>query len=72
MGRRYIGKMSADTIVALSTPPGVAALAVIRLSGPESGAIVDRLVTTPMGRTAPATPFTGRWHARVGPSTTWW
>jgi tRNA modification GTPase len=40
--------MSTDTIVALSTPPGVAALAVIRLSGPESRAIIDQLVTTPV------------------------
>ena len=37
--------MITDTIVALSTPPGVAALAVIRLSGPESHAIVERLGT---------------------------
>jgi tRNA modification GTPase len=37
--------MTSDTIVALSTPPGVAALAVIRLSGPESHAIIGRLVT---------------------------
>ena len=37
--------MTSDTIVALSTPPGVAALAVIRLSGPESHAILERLVT---------------------------
>src|SRR5476649_248809 len=37
--------MTTDTIVALSTASGVAALAVIRLSGPESRAIVDRLVT---------------------------
>jgi tRNA modification GTPase len=37
--------MISDTIVALSTPPGVAALAVIRLSGPESHAIIARLVT---------------------------
>jgi tRNA modification GTPase len=36
--------MTTDTIVALSTPSGVAALAVIRLSGPESRAIIDRLV----------------------------
>src|SRR5277367_427700 len=36
--------MTTDTIVALSTPPGVAALAVIRLSGPESRAIVDQFV----------------------------
>ena len=40
--------MTSDTIVALSTPAGVAALAVIRLSGPESRAIIDRLVTTPV------------------------
>jgi len=33
-----------DTIVALSTPPGVAALAMIRLSGPESRAIVEKLL----------------------------
>jgi len=37
--------MTTDTIVALSTPPGVAALAVIRLSGPESRAIIGQLVT---------------------------
>jgi tRNA modification GTPase len=38
-------QMTTDTIVALSTPPGVAALAVIRLSGPESRAILEQLVT---------------------------
>jgi len=38
--------MTSDTIVALSTPTGVAALAVIRLSGRESRAIIDQLVTT--------------------------
>ena len=37
--------MTTNTIVALSTPPGVAALAVIRLSGPESRAILNQLVT---------------------------
>jgi len=37
--------MTPDTIIALSTPPGIAALAVIRLSGPESRAILDQLVT---------------------------
>lgn len=36
--------MTSDTIIALSTPPGIAALAVVRLSGPESRAIVDQLV----------------------------
>lgn len=36
--------MTTDTIVALSTPPGVAALAVIRLSGLESRAIIERLL----------------------------
>jgi tRNA modification GTPase len=37
--------MSSETIIALSTPPGVAALAVVRLSGPDSRAILDQLVT---------------------------
>lgn len=32
-----------DTIVALATPPGVGALGIIRLSGPEAVEIVDRL-----------------------------
>jgi tRNA modification GTPase len=36
--------MSSETIVALSTPPGTAALAVLRLSGPGSREIVDSLV----------------------------
>ena len=36
--------MTADTIIALSTPPGTAALAVLRLSGPASRAIVDQLI----------------------------
>ena len=35
-----------DTIIALSTPPGTAALAVLRLSGPASRAIVEQLVAT--------------------------
>jgi tRNA modification GTPase len=38
--------MTTETIIALSTPPGVAALAVIRLSGPESRTIIGQLVTT--------------------------
>ena len=37
--------MASDTIIALSTPPGVAALAVIRLSGPESRAIIGSLAS---------------------------
>ena len=32
-----------DTIVALATPPGIGAIAVIRLSGPEAIAIIDRV-----------------------------
>jgi tRNA modification GTPase len=36
--------MASDTIIALSTPPGVAALATIRLSGPESRAVVGGLL----------------------------
>jgi len=39
---------TADTIVALSTPPGVAALAVLRLSGSESRGIVGQLLATKM------------------------
>ncbi len=37
--------MTTDTIVALSTPPGTAALAVIRLSGPDSLAIIGQLIS---------------------------
>jgi tRNA modification GTPase len=40
--------MSGETIVAVSTPPGVAALAVLRLSGPESRRIVDELAAQPV------------------------
>ena len=40
--------MTTDTIVALSTPPGIAALGVIRHSGPASRAIVDQLVAAPV------------------------
>jgi tRNA modification GTPase len=36
--------MQADTIIALGTPPGVGALAVIRLSGPDSRAVVQPLL----------------------------
>jgi tRNA modification GTPase len=36
--------MNGETIIALSTPPGVAALGLIRLSGPDSRAIVEGLV----------------------------
>ncbi|HOA39437.1 MAG TPA: hypothetical protein PKJ36_13595, partial [Flavihumibacter sp.] len=32
-----------DTIVALATPPGVGAIGVLRLSGPQAIAIVDGL-----------------------------
>ncbi len=37
--------MTSDTIIALSTPPGVGAIAVLRLSGPASRGIVDTLVS---------------------------
>jgi tRNA modification GTPase len=40
--------MTTETIVALSTPPGVAALAVIRLSGPEARATAERLLSAPV------------------------
>ncbi len=38
---------SADTIIALSTPPGVSALAVIRLSGPDAVAYTNALLASP-------------------------
>jgi tRNA modification GTPase len=38
--------MTTDTIIALSTPPGVGALAVIRLSGPASCGIMNSLLAT--------------------------
>lgn len=37
-----------STIVALSTPPGRSAVAVIRLSGPESGQALDSLIASPL------------------------
>jgi tRNA modification GTPase len=41
--------MQADTIIALSTPPGVGALAVIRLSGPGSREVVEPLLVEKIG-----------------------
>src|ERR1700761_9585186 len=40
-----LGKLAgwADTIVALATPPGIGAIGVIRVSGPEAFTIVGRL-----------------------------
>src|SRR5882757_385185 len=40
-----LGKLTGwdDTIIALATPPGIGAIGVIRLSGPTSWTIVDRL-----------------------------
>lgn len=35
--------MEADTIVSLATPPGLGAIAVVRLSGPDANAILERL-----------------------------
>jgi len=42
-----LGKLAgwADTIVALATPPGIGAIGVIRVSGPEAFSIVSRLFT---------------------------
>lgn len=37
-----------STIVALSTPPGIGAIAVLRLSGPESRALVEPLLDRPI------------------------
>ena len=38
-----------DTIAALSTPPGEGGIGIVRLSGPESVAIADRIFTSPDG-----------------------
>lgn len=47
--------MDVDTIVALSTPPGVGAIALVRLSGPEAAAILRRVApdTGPLGPRRP-------------------
>jgi tRNA modification GTPase len=37
--------MTDETIIALSTPPGIGAIAVIRLSGPASRSVIDALVS---------------------------
>jgi tRNA modification GTPase len=37
--------MTDETIIALSTPPGIGAIAVIRLSGPASRSLIDALVS---------------------------
>jgi len=50
--------MIPDTIIALSTPPGVAALAIIRLSGPQSREIVSQLLPK-----AEWTPGKAMYHA---------
>ncbi|MDD5261758.1 MAG: tRNA uridine-5-carboxymethylaminomethyl(34) synthesis GTPase MnmE [Methylacidiphilales bacterium] len=39
--------MANDTIIALSTPPGPAALALLRLSGPQSHAIIQNHINSP-------------------------
>jgi tRNA modification GTPase len=40
----------ADTIAAVSTPPGVGGIGVIRISGPEAAAIARRVFVSPTGR----------------------
>ncbi|MDE1170852.1 MAG: tRNA uridine-5-carboxymethylaminomethyl(34) synthesis GTPase MnmE [Verrucomicrobium sp.] len=40
--------MDAPTIIALATPPGAGALALLRLSGPEATALTDRLLRRPV------------------------
>jgi tRNA modification GTPase len=51
-----------DTIAAISTPHGVGAIAVVRLSGPESVAIADRLFAggASLREASPRTAHTGR------------
>src|SRR5262245_23838589 len=49
---------TADTIVAIATPPGRGGLGVVRVSGPEAARIAGELI----GRTAPLAPR----HATFG------
>lgn len=53
--------LAGDTIVALATPPGVGALAIVRMSGPGAVAVADRLFRG--GAALAATPAR---QARVG------
>lgn len=48
-----------DTIAALSTPVGESGIAVIRISGQESFAVLDRVLRQPSAR-----PFEGAWEHR--------
>jgi tRNA modification GTPase len=57
--------MPAETIAALSTPPGTAALAVIRMSGPDSRAIIDRLTAEVPWRPGHAVYRTLRHHGQT-------
>ncbi len=45
-----------DTIVSLSTPPGVGALAVVRLSGSDAGAVLSALLESSVGLPEVRTP----------------
>ncbi len=56
-----------DTIVALATPPGAGAIAVIRLAGPEALALADRLfVGRSLSRQASHTAHFGRIEDETG------
>lgn len=48
--------MDVDTIVSLSTAPGVGAIAVVRLSGPEASSILGRLMTGGAALPGPRSP----------------
>ncbi len=45
--KKYRGPLEVDTIAAVSTPPGVGALAVVRISGPQATDVLHRLSPTP-------------------------
>lgn len=56
--------ISADTIAAISTPPGISAIAVVRMSGPDAFAIAARVFKP---RRAGDSPERARpWSAKVG------
>lgn len=44
-----------DTIVAISTPPGVSGIGIVRLTGPEALAVADRVFSPADSRKVPAT-----------------
>ncbi len=57
------------TVAAVATPPGMGALAVVRMTGPDAAAIADRIFVSPAGDrvVAAMAGFTCRWGQIVDP-----